>query len=96
MAIKGVIFKRCSCKDPANDRRMGAACGRLMERGHGRWYFHCSAGDLWGRRERVRRGGFTSQAAARRARDEVLAQLMPLIDLDQCCSSKVTTWVLAS
>src|SRR2546430_6694834 len=32
---------------------------------------------MWGRRERVRRGGFASQAAARRARDEVLTQSYP-------------------
>jgi integrase len=49
----------------------------LRERNHGSWYFHCSVVDLWGRRERVRRGGFVSKAAAVRARDEVLAQGYP-------------------
>ncbi|MEU1751948.1 tyrosine-type recombinase/integrase [Micromonospora matsumotoense] len=42
----------------------------MSERGHGTWYFHCSATNLLGRRERIRRGGYPSQAAARRARDE--------------------------
>lgn len=34
--------------------------------------FHCCAMNLLGRRERVRRGGYPSQAAVRRARDEWL------------------------
>jgi integrase len=68
----GVIFKRCGCRDQAG-RRLEKACSRLAERGHGSWYFHASAVNLLGRTERVRRGGFPSQAAARRARDEWLA-----------------------
>jgi len=46
---------------------------RLSERSHGSWYFHCSATNLLGRRERARRGGYPSQAAARSARDDFLA-----------------------
>ncbi|WP_239312971.1 site-specific integrase [Plantactinospora mayteni] len=45
----------------------------MLERGHGTWYFHCSIRDLLGQVGRVRRGGFPSEAAARRARDELLA-----------------------
>ncbi|QGN50626.1 tyrosine-type recombinase/integrase [Micromonospora sp. WMMC415] len=45
----------------------------MGERGHGTWYFHASATNLLGRSERVRRGGFPTQKAARRARDEWLA-----------------------
>jgi hypothetical protein len=48
-------------------------CPRLAERGHGSWYFHCSATNALGRAERARRGGYPSQAAARRARDGWLA-----------------------
>ncbi|RNH94194.1 site-specific integrase [Micromonospora aurantiaca] len=40
----------------------------MGERGHGTWYFHCSARNTLGRSERIRRGGYPSQAAARRAR----------------------------
>ncbi|GAA3302612.1 tyrosine-type recombinase/integrase [Dactylosporangium vinaceum] len=72
MADTGVIFKRCGCRNDAN-RRLERACPRLSERGHGSWYFHCSATNLLGRPERARRGGYRSQAAARRARDEWLA-----------------------
>jgi integrase len=72
MAASGVIFKRCGCRD-AMGRRLEKRCARLAERGHGTWYFHCSATNLLGRSERVRRGGYRSRAAARRARDEWLA-----------------------
>jgi len=44
-------------------RRLENSCARLSEQGHGTWYFHCSATNLLGRRERVRRGGYPSQAA---------------------------------
>jgi hypothetical protein len=69
---KGVIFKRCGCRDTTG-RRREQRCPRLTEQQHGSWYFHCSATNLLGRPERVRRGGFASQSAARRARDEWLA-----------------------
>ncbi|MFI5895678.1 tyrosine-type recombinase/integrase [Actinoplanes sp. NPDC051513] len=45
----------------------------MPERGHGSWYFHCSAPNLLGRPERIRRGGFPSQTAARQAKDDCLA-----------------------
>ncbi|GIJ64781.1 site-specific integrase [Virgisporangium aurantiacum] len=55
------------------DEGLERSCSRLTERGHGSWYFHCSATNRLGRLERARRGGYPSQAAARRARDEWLA-----------------------
>ena len=67
------LFKLCGCRDDTG-RRLGARCPRLAERRHGRWHFRCSTRDLWGKREVLRRGGFASKAAARRARDEVLSQ----------------------
>jgi integrase len=72
MATPGVIFKRCGCRS-TDGRRLEKACPQLAERHHGTWYFHASATNLLGRSERVRRGGYPSQAAARRARDEWLA-----------------------
>ncbi|SCF41697.1 Phage integrase, N-terminal SAM-like domain [Micromonospora marina] len=71
MATSGVIFKRCGCRDDQR-RRLEQSCPRLGERGHGTWYFHCSARNLLGRCERVRRGGYPSRTAARHARDEWL------------------------
>lgn len=66
------VFKRCGCIDPTTKRRWGERCPRLPESDHGSWYFACSARDLLGRAERVRRGGFPCEQAAREARDELL------------------------
>lgn len=71
---RGVIFRRCGCMDPVTGRRLDGACPRLIATGHGSWYFHVSVTNLIGRRERVRRGGYPTEAAARRARDEVLGR----------------------
>jgi hypothetical protein len=62
MASSGVTFKRCGCRGQ-DGRRLEKSCPRLGERGHGTWYFHCSASNVLGRSERVRRGGYPSQAA---------------------------------
>lgn len=72
MSDKGGVFKRCGCRDSATGRRLGGKCPRLVERGHGTWYFHCRVRDLWGRSEQVRRGGFPSRAAAQQVRAAVL------------------------
>ncbi|ADD40172.1 site-specific integrase [Stackebrandtia nassauensis] len=74
MAGKGVIFKRCGCRNSTTGKRLLSECPRLSERGHGSWYFHCSVVDLWGRHHRIRRGGFASRAAATTARDTVVEQ----------------------
>jgi hypothetical protein len=74
MGAVGAVFKRCGCRNPVNGRRLDRGCPRLGERDHGTWYFACSAPNVFGRAERIRRGGYPSQAAARRARDEWLAQ----------------------
>lgn len=72
MADTGKTFKRCGCRN-GRGQRLEQNCPRLAERGHGSWQFHCSAPNLFGCSERIRRGGFPSQAAARAARDETLA-----------------------
>jgi hypothetical protein len=72
MPESGVIFKRCGCRN-GHGKRLEKACPQLQERGHGTWYFDCSASNVLGRPERERRGGFPSRAAARRACDAWLA-----------------------
>jgi hypothetical protein len=72
MAASEGIFKRCGCTDTTTGRRLDRACPRLGERGHGTWVLP-AFGDEPARSERIRRGGFPSQAAARRARDAWLA-----------------------
>jgi len=87
MASAGVIFKRCGCRDAATGRRLGRHCAGLGERQHGSWCFHCSVTDLWGRRVRIRRGGYASKAAACRARDELLGQ--------SCSQTTAQSWTVA-
>jgi integrase len=71
MISTGTTFKRCGCRN-SQGKRLEQNCSRLLKRGHGSWYFQCSAPNLFGRSERIRRGGFVSQAAARAARQECL------------------------
>lgn len=68
------VFKRCGCRDPQTRDRLERACPRLGERGHGSWYFECVVSTMAGRRERVRRGGFATKAAALQARDALQSQ----------------------
>ncbi len=72
MASDGVIFKRCGCRDSQTRKRLEQSCPRLAERGHGSWSFHCSVATMFGRRERVRRGGYATRRDAETARDELL------------------------
>ena len=72
MASTGKTFKRCGCRN-SQGQRLEQNCPRLSERGHGSWYFQCSAPNLFGRSQRIRRGGYGSQAAARQAREGCLA-----------------------
>ena len=72
MTSTGKTLKRCGCRNE-HGKRMEQDCPQLSERGHGSWYFHCSAPSLYGRSERIRRGGYPSKTAARTAKDECLA-----------------------
>lgn len=65
MKSQGGIVKRYGCLNPETNRPLGKACSKLPERDHGSWYFHCSTRNLLGQVERVRRGGYPSEEAAR-------------------------------
>ncbi|HZO68724.1 MAG TPA: tyrosine-type recombinase/integrase [Kribbellaceae bacterium] len=73
MSTSRVVFKRCGCVDPATGRRRNRRCPRLSRSGHGSWYFRCSTRDVFGRAQRVRRGGYGTRVAALLARQEFLA-----------------------
>jgi integrase len=73
MGSTEVVYKRCGCRDSASGRRLEASCPRLAEHNHGSWYFHCSVTTVWGRRERIRRGGYATRRQAAAAREEMLA-----------------------
>lgn len=74
MSNQGVIFTRCSCQNLTSGRHLGRSCPQLTQGGHGNRYFHVSVTNLISRRERVRRGDYPPRAAARQARDAVLAR----------------------
>jgi hypothetical protein len=59
----GSVFKRCGCRDRVTGRLLGACCPRLRSARHGSWYFSADLPSAVTRR-RVRRGGFTTKAAA--------------------------------
>jgi hypothetical protein len=42
MTSAGKTFKRCGCRNE-HGKRLEQGCPQLPERGHGSWYFHCSA-----------------------------------------------------
>jgi integrase len=65
MSGQGSVYKRCGCVDPVTRRQLGRRCARLAGSRHGSWYLELElpAGPD-GRRCRIRRGGYTSRAAA--------------------------------
>jgi integrase len=65
MIGQGSVYKRCGCVDPVTRRQLGRRCPRLAGSRHGSWYLELAlpAGPD-GRRCRIRRGGYTSRAAA--------------------------------
>ena len=69
MGSNGGVFKHYGCRDLGSGRLLGTRCPALAERGHGSRYFDCAVARLQGRRERVRRGGYTSRPEAVAARD---------------------------
>jgi integrase len=73
------VFKRCGCRNPATGRRLGTACPLLDNPDHGSWYFAAELPREAGRRVRLRRGGYTSCALARVARENLLASPRGLV-----------------
>ncbi|MFF4678866.1 tyrosine-type recombinase/integrase [Amycolatopsis sp. NPDC001319] len=90
MACRAAVYKRCGCRVREPDGVSGGRCPRLVERGHGSWYFSlelpCGPD---GRRHRVRRGGFRTRAAAEQARAYLLgADVIP-----GCSAVTVGQWL---
>lgn len=71
--VDGRLYRRCGCRDAVTGRQVNGRCEQLADPAHGRWYFAVQVYTLAGRRGRVRRGGFATEAAAERARQAFLA-----------------------
>src|SRR5689334_16447852 len=67
----GRVYRRCGCRNKESGRQLWR-CPRLAGPDHGRWYFAVQVTGPDGRRQRVRKGGFVTRAAAERAAWEVL------------------------
>jgi hypothetical protein len=65
MAGQGSVYRRCGCVDPVTGRQWGNRCPRLAGGRHGSWYvgLELPTGPA-GMRQRIRRGGYPSRAAA--------------------------------
>ncbi|MCW2932361.1 MAG: integrase family protein [Actinomycetia bacterium] len=60
----GSVYRRCGCRDENTGKLLGARCPGLPSPKHGSWYFNADLPSAAGERRRVRRGGFTTRAAA--------------------------------
>ncbi len=95
-------FKRCSCRDTDTGKRLGTKCPALRRADgkwnphHGSWSYQLELpANLDGtRRNPLRRGGFTTQAAAEN--DLIHAQQLLAITTDQRTQSKIIELVLAT
>lgn len=63
MRGSGSVYKRCGCRDVSSGRQLGRHCPKLVQRGHGSWYFAAPRG--YGRP--LRRGGYATRDQARAA-----------------------------
>ena len=72
--MKGRVYRRCQCRDAAG-RELGPRCQRLAaDRKHGKWGFAVDVPTVDGKRKTMRRHRWTTQRAAQRTLDEVLAR----------------------
>lgn len=90
----GAIYRRCGCRDQGSGRQWSASCPRLADRAHGCWYFAVQVSTVAGGRAPARRGGYTSPAAAERARQALLALPDPVAPsgLGRCSAGRSSGW----
>jgi integrase len=70
--VDGAVYRRCGCRDAVTGRQFNGRCELLADAAHGRWYFAVQVTTAAGRRGRVRRGGYASEAAAGQVRQAFL------------------------
>lgn len=90
MSGKGSSFKRCGCTEVVDGKRrqLGKRCPKLKRPDgaswnprHGTWWFAMSVEGERGNRDRIVRGGFTSQTQAQAAMDELKGKAARGIDV---------------
>ncbi|WP_222270298.1 tyrosine-type recombinase/integrase [Modestobacter marinus] len=92
---RGRVYRRCSCRDDAG-RQLGQSCPRLATDGkHGTWYFAVDLPGEAGKRRTMRRGGFTTKAAANRALADVTSRASQGVRVDdrETVATFLTRWL---
>ena len=68
MSARGSVYSWCGCRDPVSGGRLGSRCPQRGRPGHGSWYLSLELpAGLDGHRRRIRRGGFLTRKAAKKA-----------------------------
>src|SRR5689334_13644809 len=70
---RGRVYRACTCRAP-DGKQLGAKCPELADSKHGRWAFAVDLPNLDGRRKTMRRRGFGTKTAARKALDDVVTR----------------------
>ena len=68
MSARGSVYSWCGCRDPVSGGRLGSRCPQRGRPGHGSWYLSLELpAGLDGHRRRIRRGGYPTRKAAKKA-----------------------------
>ncbi|MDQ0275732.1 integrase [Arthrobacter silviterrae] len=70
------VFRRCACRDE-NGKQYGASCPKLENPKHGSWGYYVAGGidPITRKRIQYRKTGFSTQKAAREARNDVASKV---------------------
>jgi integrase len=71
MALKGTVYKRCSCKDPETGKPFNQHCPRLAQQRHGAWMIDARVDTTLQARRRLKRGGYGTKTEAEEALDKI-------------------------
>jgi integrase len=83
----GSVHRRCGCRGE-HGRQLGFSCPTLaIDPDHGRWYFAVQVDGPDGRRQRIRKGGYTSRVECEQAVAQ--AQALPSVE------ASARTWTVA-
>ncbi len=95
MERRGRVYRRCACRDDAG-RQLGQSCPRLASDGkHGVWYYAVDLPSTAGKRKTMRRGGFSTKAAASRALADVTNRAAHGVQVDdrETVATFLTRWL---
>jgi integrase len=95
MNRRGRVYRRCSCRDETG-KQLGQSCPRLATDGkHGTWYYAVDMPSEVGKRRTMRRGGFSTKAAANRALADVTSRAAQGVRVDdrETVASFLARWL---